>query len=290
MLSGLTGRGMLAVCVVAVAAVVALAPDGMFWRGGPPSASAQLAGPAVGFGDVTAQGSVVRVPIVTSGSGFDPYTGFNVRLRWDPAVFSFQNADNSGTVINSPFCVEPLFDHDPDGGGVIWACTTLDFASPTTTTGLLGTIVLAVVSESCSNLHLVTYGPPDGGDGTTGTFTISIDSQVQSNTYGPDVQACAAGPAGEVPTPDPDATVVPGATPAPGEPGAPGAPGVPGVPGVPGTSADDDVRPPGTGSAGLKGAGTAGGPWLAVAALLGAASAIAGAAAIRRWRAARRRA
>jgi hypothetical protein len=282
MLSGLVERGVLAVCVVAVAAVVGLAPDGIVGRSGPPTASAQLAGPAIGFGDVTAHGSTVRVPIVTSGSGFDPYTGFNVRLRWDPAVFAFHSAERAGTVISSPFCVEPFFDSDPDGGGVIWACTTLDFANPTTTTGLLGTIVLSVVSERCSNLHLFTHGPPDGGDGTSGTYTLDLDSEPQNNTYGPDMQACAAGPPGEAPTPDPDATAVPGDTPAPAEPGAPGGPGAPGAPGAPGTGAEDDVRPPGTGSAGLKG-GTAPGLLPAGVALLGAASVLAAGVGLRRW-------
>jgi hypothetical protein len=171
-------------------------------------------GPDIEIGAITVDSGNIVVPVITTGTGFDPYVGFNARLLWDPAIFAFSSFNSTGTVINFAFCVPPFTGADPDGGGIIVACAAL--GAPTTTTGLLGTIVLAPVGVGCSNLHLFTFGPPDGGDGTTGTYTLDEDSQPQDNAYGPDKQVDNLGQActlvEETPTPEPTDTPVPTAT------------------------------------------------------------------------------
>lgn len=178
-----------------------------------PSARAAGTGPTITVGTPSLVSGKVQVPIQTTGSGFDPYLGFNVHLRWDPAVFTFSSASNTGTILAQPFC--PPAAADGDGGGVAWGCTALGGSS--TTTGLLGTLILTPAASGCSALHLFTFGGPDGGTATTGTYTIAEDFTPQSNTY-QDGAANVAGntctPAGPpTSTPTPSNTPTPSATP-----------------------------------------------------------------------------
>lgn len=143
------------------------------------TANATGVGPTITVGAPTLSSGKVQLPLSATGSGFDPYSGFNIHLRWDASIFKFDSANDTGTVINSPFCPAPAV--DGDNAGVIYACTAT--STPTTTGGLLATIVLTPVSVGCSALHLFTLGPPDGGDTTTGTYTIDpSDFTPQTNT------------------------------------------------------------------------------------------------------------
>jgi hypothetical protein len=61
-------------------------------------------------------------------------------------------------------------------------------------------------------LHLFTYGAPDGGDSTTGTFTINADATVQANTYSDgtsDTTGAACTPPPPTATPTPTNTLTP---------------------------------------------------------------------------------
>jgi hypothetical protein len=152
------------------------------------------------------KGKIV-VPVYTTTST-SPYSAFNVHLLFDGSLLSFATATDfaSGGVLETSgantFCIAQSWD---SGSGLIGTCSILGAAS-TTSTGPLARITLTPKAASgCARLHLFTYGSPDGGDATTGTFTInSADATVQHNTYGADVTVnvadgrtgCAASPAG----------------------------------------------------------------------------------------------
>ena len=149
----------------------------------PTPAPGQPASPAtlvVAVGAPSLVGGNVQVPVRTTGSASAPYAGFSVHLRWDKAVFTYLSANSSGSVLASPFCPSPTV--DSDGGGVTYACTST--SGSVTTTGLLATIVLAPAAAGCSPLHLFTFGAPDGGDATSGTYAVdAATSEPQAVLY-----------------------------------------------------------------------------------------------------------
>lgn len=161
------------------------------------------------------------MPVLTSASQ-DPYTGFSVHLKFDGALLSFLSGGSGGALETSGSQALCISVPDTDGNGGIISCSTIGAAS-TTSAGTLGNIALARKTTSgCSNLHLETLGPPDGGDTTTGTYTIATTGTGQTqtpvpqrNTYGPDVSvnvadgATGCAPAGATPTPTPTATPPP---------------------------------------------------------------------------------
>ena len=134
--------------------------------------------PAIAVGVPALVNGNVAVPITTTGFGFSAYTGFNVHLRWDPAVFTFSSANSTGTIITTPLC--PAAVPDPDGAGVTYACTSTNGTS-TTDAGLLATITLAPAGAGCSPLHLYTYAGADNGDASTGTYTIDAATNTPQN-------------------------------------------------------------------------------------------------------------
>src|ERR1700674_1120220 len=161
---------------VLLTSAVVLAIGALFF--GTHRASSAGSGPTMVVGTPSLASGKVQIPINAVGSTFDPYAGFNVHLRWDLSVFSFSSANDSGTVLTSPFCAPPLV--DGDSAGVVYACTGL--GGPSTTAGLLGTILLTPAASGCSALHLFTLGPPDGGDAGNGTYTVNAaDDTPQSN-------------------------------------------------------------------------------------------------------------
>lgn len=153
----------------------------------PGAASAATTGPGLGVGTASLASGKVVVPIDAFGSGFTPYMGFNVHLRWDPAVFSY----SSYSAASGPFdpanpnalCADTTL-LDGDGGGVVVGCVGVDLVGggprPVSTKGLLVKILLTP-KAGCSNLHLVTYGAPDGGGDTAGSYTVDGTTAVQSN-------------------------------------------------------------------------------------------------------------
>jgi hypothetical protein len=123
----------------------------------------------ISVGNPTPVSGLVRIPVSTVGTSLPAYTGFNIHLRWDPALFHYSADDSSGTIITSPSCATAA---DSDGGGVVFGCTSLGGAS-TTDPGLLGTIALQPVGSGCSELHLFTL-TGDHGDGSTGTYVVDV--------------------------------------------------------------------------------------------------------------------
>ena len=141
-------------------------------------------GPKIVVGGVTAVDAThisFTVSTVAGPTPADPMGGWNLDLRWDPAVFSFASATSQPAPGVSGF---PAPTTTLTGGVVLGAVAF----SPYTTLGLMTTVQLTVVAPGCSAIHLYTYGPPDNGGGTSalpadsGSFTLSGDgSSVQAN-------------------------------------------------------------------------------------------------------------
>jgi hypothetical protein len=138
---------------------------------GAPPPLAPVAGLGIAVGAPSLSGGKVRVPVNSTGTGVPVYSAFNIHLRWNSAVFSFDSANLTGGVIPSGICAAFA---DSDGGGARYACIA---GAETTATGLLATIVLSPAASGCSSLHLFTLGAPDNGDEITGTFILRPDGE-----------------------------------------------------------------------------------------------------------------
>jgi hypothetical protein len=173
----------------------------------PTSAPAPGIGGEIFIGTPSFVNGKIVVPVYTTTTT-SAYSAFAAHLGFDGSLLSFATPTDfaSGGALEtsgaSTFCIARSWDA---GNGLISTCTILGAAS-TTSAGPLARITLTPKAVSgCARLHLFTYGLPDGGDATTGTFTInSADVTVQQNTYGADVTVnvadgrtgCAASPAG----------------------------------------------------------------------------------------------
>jgi len=145
-------------------------------------------GGEISLGTPTLAGGNIVVPVNTSASP-NPYSGANVYVVFDRSLASAVSA-GAGPVLQNPGGALCVSDLTYDAGALV-ACATIGTAE-TTAAGTLVTFTLAPSAPSgCVALHLFTYGPPDGGDATTGTYTMARIADdnvvVQKNTYGPDV-------------------------------------------------------------------------------------------------------
>ncbi len=132
-------------------------------------------------------GEQLVVPVLTSASP-NAYTGASVHLRFDGALLSFAGVQ-SGEALNPPnggICVSTI---QVDGGdGVIAGCVVFGTYANASAGTLMRITLTPKTPAGCSNLHLFTYGPPDGGDVATGTYTLDAQSaNPQQNTYGLDI-------------------------------------------------------------------------------------------------------
>lgn len=89
-----------------------------------PGAETAGTGPAVDVAAPSLVSGKVKVPVLVWGTVSDAYSGFNLHMRWDPAVFSFSSADATGGVFDpaagTGSCVAPnTTAYDGDGGGVV---------------------------------------------------------------------------------------------------------------------------------------------------------------------------
>ncbi len=196
---------------VAAALVVGIAAL-VLANGGMQRASAQgSAGPQIDIGTPTLAGSDLTVPILTSGSAPNAYNGFNLQLRWDPAVFSFGSFNQTGSLVAWSLCPAAFQDATTGPGGVVASCLLI--GASTTSVGLLGNVVLTVAGAGCSNLHLVTVAEANDPTHTYDTYTLDAAGNIpQDNTYGPDVAVNEAGQPctpGATPTPTATPTEVP---------------------------------------------------------------------------------
>jgi len=134
--------------------------------------SAQGTGPTL-----SVSASSLSVSMVASGSGFDPYAGYNMSLTFDPGLLSFLGAsDQTG---GTPPCV-----YDAAPGTMVFNCMFL--TGGTTATGTLATadFTPATASPACAGVHLVSFRPPDNGDASNGSYTIDENTVQQTNAYG----------------------------------------------------------------------------------------------------------
>ncbi len=145
-------------------------------------------GPEFLIGSPALSSGQVQVPIYAWLQATDPYIAFNVHLRWNPSIFAFTSASAAGGVFDpvadpsTGFCVTDSASQDPDGGGVVFACT--GYTGTTSSYHLLAALTLSPQAAGCSGLHLFTFGGSDSGGTTNGTFTVnSADDTAQSNAY-----------------------------------------------------------------------------------------------------------
>ena len=147
-------------------------------------------GGRISIGTPTLSGANLIVPVLTSASQ-DPYTGFNATVAFDAGLLTYKGGTSGGALETSgapTFCAPPL----TFSGRANIGCVILGGGS-TTSAGTLANLTFArKAAAGCVTLHVFTYGPPDGGDTTTGTFTIPAHNSPnwdvpQQNTYGPDV-------------------------------------------------------------------------------------------------------
>jgi hypothetical protein len=129
------------------------------------------------------------IPINTT-SPVDPYSGANVHLTWNASLLTFAPPVDAGTSVFAgagPLCAAGA---DAGGGGVSASCVSSVFPAGTISTGglLMNIKLTPVVPTGCATLHLFSVNAPDGGDSSTGTYTIDDNTGgVQANLYGPDV-------------------------------------------------------------------------------------------------------
>lgn len=174
-------------------------------------------GGEISFGTPSLAGSNITLPILTSAAQ-DPYIGANVDLVLDRSQLSAVGVE-AGPALQGPngaLCLSKFDFKD----GALAACASMGL-SGTTAAGTLVTFTLApLTSSGCVRLHLFTYGPPDGGDSTAGTYTMASIAPgnivPQQNTYGPDITVdLATGATGCTPVATSTPTAVPTATPTP---------------------------------------------------------------------------
>jgi hypothetical protein len=176
-------------------------------------------GPTIEIGSPSLKDGRVLVPIEARGDGFSPYVGINVHLRWAPGVFHFGAVDATGGPFDGGhgLCASATAG-DGDRGGVAVGCSLFGSQVTVGSAGLNFMIALVPAADGCSPLHLVTYGAPDGGDSSTGTYTLENESTYQVNQYrdgAADVRGEPCQPSGEEAAraiaPTPGSTVAGGA-------------------------------------------------------------------------------
>lgn len=206
------GIGLRALAVLATVVAVA----------GITTSRAAETGPTLEVGTPQLQSGKVAIPIAASGSGFSPFAGFQVHLRWDPAIFQLDSATSAGGPFDAAagrgLCVGPITNlFDSDGGGMLFSCATIGSAgaNPTgpgvTAAGMIATVLFTPKGQGCSVLHLVTLGGADGGDSQSGSYTDSADGSAaaQDNQYvdgSADADGHSCQPSAAAPTVQPDVT------------------------------------------------------------------------------------
>jgi hypothetical protein len=175
---------------------------------GPDGPTLTIGAPSVGLGGVEFQ-------VMTTGAVPNAYNGFHVHIRFDPTLFSYGSAEGNGglfdPLLSFGICQAAVV--DADQAGFTFGCTGLT----QTTAGVLATIDLtaSIVNTGCSLIHFYTFGPPDNGDATTGSYTDDTAGSVpQQNAYqdnATDTSANVCTP-GAAPTATSTATATPSPT------------------------------------------------------------------------------
>lgn len=135
--------------------------------------------------------SGLTVTAFTSGSGFTPYTTYNVSFRFDDTVLAmgtWTSVWSDPALLQPPLCIGVATPGSPTSGFMV-ACATVGAQALATTGDLVQlTFVPRGQQPGCGTVHLIGLGPPDGGDENTGSYTLYLpqpdDPQPQANTYG----------------------------------------------------------------------------------------------------------
>jgi hypothetical protein len=167
-------------------------------------------GGEISFGTPSLANGTLTVPILTTAA-HDALDGFSVDLAFDGSLVS-PVATGTGSVLESLgvqlLCLQAL-----QPTNLIWSCSSTGDTSTTNEGTLAVATFVLKTSTGCARFHVVTLGPPDGGDTNTGTYTIDSTSSIpQRNTYGTDVTVnLADGIAGCIAPPlTPTPTATPG--------------------------------------------------------------------------------
>ena len=122
-------------------------------------------------------GNDIGVAVLAAFFG-DPFVAYKVHVRWDPRLFRFRYLNYGAQLFarDGAVCVDPTTSADADGGGIIFGC--LSTLGPVFGGGSLANIRLTAVGSGCSPLHVVTLGPPDGGDGRMGSYFVRADGLI----------------------------------------------------------------------------------------------------------------
>jgi hypothetical protein len=171
----------------------------------PAPTSAPSVGGQISFGTPALVNGSITVPVLTSAAQ-DPYLAFNVHVTFNGSLLSATSAQAGDALQglgSGIFCV-PLMVMD-GGSGALVPCTVLGGGPGTTTAGTLTTLTFTLrAATGCSHLHLFTFGPPDNGDVSSGTFTMTSSTALQQNTYGSDITVdLVTGATGCTPSPSP---------------------------------------------------------------------------------------
>ena len=173
--------------------IAMLVPCGLsvlsYGSGGGPAVAAGTSGAG---GAISLASPIVNEPTVTiditTSAPVDPYYAWNVHVRWDPSILSYESIASQANICGALA--------DSDGGGAILGCS-IPGGSPVSDAGTLAMLTLRASGAGCSVVHLVTYEGGDSGDRLTGTYTLNATDLIpQSNTYGGDVAVNLGGGCG----------------------------------------------------------------------------------------------
>lgn len=126
---------------------------------------------AAGDPTLSISNSTLTITLTASGSGLNPYTGYEIGIPYDPSVVTFSSRAN--TMAGGPFCV----DNAGADNVVEYGCTLLSGNS--TATGILGSVTFtATGTPGCFDVSITPY---NGSNADTGTYTLDTAANPVSN-------------------------------------------------------------------------------------------------------------
>jgi hypothetical protein len=145
----------------------------------PISGSGSTSGPAVELSApeaVEIGASPVEVTVSATGSFTDPFIGFWISLRFDPAVVQAVDAVDAGEVMLNAVCSGLYADNT--AGHARFGCVPQPW-DVATSTGALASFEFDVVTNGDPQFALSTFGEPDQAGVWDGSYTIGLDFGAQ---------------------------------------------------------------------------------------------------------------
>lgn len=155
--------------ILAVLSAASLAAAAAIWGGGGTTASHASGVPTLSISNVG-----LTVTLSASGTGFDPYSGYQLAFTYDPSLVSWGSA---AYVADGIYVCE-------DSGGLdniaMIACSSL--LGPITATGPLASITLNPTgTPGCLDVTVIPY---DGSNDYSTVFTADVDFNLSVNPLG----------------------------------------------------------------------------------------------------------